>query len=67
MFLLCSEINVVRVRRLWPRSLPTLFTDNVQLTHGDRRAYRDYAAAEQRKGFETIDVDFNRPDGETHA
>jgi len=62
LFLLCSEINVVRVQRLWPRSLPTLFTDNVRLTGGDRRAYRGYATAEQRKGFETINVEFDEPD-----
>ncbi|MGW3773288.1 YhjD/YihY/BrkB family envelope integrity protein, partial [Actinomadura verrucosospora] len=31
------EINVVRERRLWPRSLLTPFTGNVELTAGDRR------------------------------
>jgi len=62
LFVLCSEINVVRVQRLWPRSLLTLFTDNVRLTAGDRRAYRGYATTEQRKGFEIIDVDFDEPE-----
>lgn len=59
-FLLCTEINVVRAMALWPRSLPTLFTDNVRLTHGDRRAYRGYATAEQRKGFQRVDVRFDQ-------
>lgn len=59
-FLLCTEINVVRAMGLWPRSLPTLFTDNVRLTHGDRRAYSGYATAEQRKGFQRVDVRFDQ-------
>lgn len=59
-FLLCTEINVVRSRALWPRSLPTLFTDNVRLTRGDRRAYSGYATAEQRKGFQRVDVRFDQ-------
>ncbi|UQX88455.1 YihY/virulence factor BrkB family protein [Jatrophihabitans telluris] len=58
---LCIEINVVRVNGLSPRSLLTPFTDNVQLTSGDRRAYGDQARAEQAKGFESIDVDFDQP------
>ena len=36
---LCVEINVVRARRLWPRSLLTPFTDDVDLTAADQRAY----------------------------
>jgi YihY family inner membrane protein len=63
------EINVVRSRRLWPRSLLTPFTDNVRLTASDRRAYKSYAGTEQHKGFERIDVDFDDPhaDGGTPA
>jgi uncharacterized BrkB/YihY/UPF0761 family membrane protein len=60
-FLFCSEINIVRTKRLYPRSLPTLFTDNVRLTDADRRAYRGYATAEQRKGFERVQVKFDQP------
>lgn len=56
-----AELNAVRVRQLWPRSLLTPFTDDVQLTTGDRRAYASYAQTEQYKGFETVDVDFDRP------
>jgi len=60
-FVICAEFNVVRVRRLWPRSLLTPFTDNVELTSGDRRAYVSYAETERHKGFENVDVDFNGP------
>jgi YihY family inner membrane protein len=56
-----AEINSVLVRRLWPRSLLTPFTDDVQLTRGDRKAYASYAQTEQHKGFETVDVDFDQP------
>jgi YihY family inner membrane protein len=56
-----AEINSVLARRLWPRSLLTPFTDDVQLTQGDRKAYASYARTEQHKGFETVDVDFDQP------
>lgn len=52
------EINVVRVKRLYPRALLTPFTDNVDLTAADRRAYTDAATAQRHKGFETVDVSF---------
>jgi YihY family inner membrane protein len=55
---LCIEVNVVRVEHLYPRALLTPFTDNVQLTPGDREAYRGQAQAQQAKGFETIEVGF---------
>ncbi|MQY03974.1 YihY/virulence factor BrkB family protein [Actinomadura macrotermitis] len=61
---LCAEVNVVRDRRLWPRSLLTPFTDDVELTRGDRRAYTAYAQSERHKGFERVDVDFDRPAGD---
>ncbi|WP_396450681.1 YihY/virulence factor BrkB family protein [Actinomadura sp.] len=60
-FVLSAEINVVRERRLWPRSLLTPFTDNVELTAGDRRAYTSYAETERHKGFENVDVEFDPP------
>ncbi|HEY1644345.1 MAG TPA: YihY/virulence factor BrkB family protein [Streptosporangiaceae bacterium] len=44
------ELNVVRVHRLWPRSL-----DPPPLTDADVRAYELYARAEQRR--EEIEVD----------
>ena len=57
----CVEINVVRVDRLHPRALLTPFTDNVELTGGDRRAYTGQAEAQRSKGFEDVDVTF-KPD-----
>lgn len=55
---LSVEINVVLAKRLYPRALLTPFTDNVNLTSGDQRAYADAAKAQQSKGFQTIDVRF---------
>jgi membrane protein len=55
-----AEVNAVLARRLWPRSLLTPFTDDVHLTHGDRKAYASYAQTERHKGFETVDVDFDQ-------
>ncbi len=59
---LCVEINVVRVDRLYPRALLTPFTDAVDLTPGDRRSYTGSAKAERQKGFETVHVTFDQPD-----
>jgi inner membrane protein YhjD len=58
---LCAEINVVRVERLYPRALLTPFTDNVALTGGDHRAYTSQAVAQRSKGFENVDVTFDEP------
>ncbi len=68
----CAEINVVLRRRLWPRALLTPFTDDVDLTAADRRAYAGYARAERFKGFEQIEIDFDGvpadpPTGTIHA
>ena len=59
------ELNVVLRRRLWPRALLTPFTDAVDLTEADRRAYTGYARAQRHKGFETVEVRFEdeRQDG----
>jgi membrane protein len=59
--LLCAEINVVRVGRMYPRSLLTPFTDDVELTAGDRRTYTRQAKAQRSKGFQRVDVSFNQP------
>jgi membrane protein len=56
--LLCVEVNVVRVRHLYPRALLTPFTDDVDLTRADRRAYSGYAVAQKAKGFENVEVSF---------
>jgi len=62
MAMLGVELNVVLERRLWPRALLTPFTDAVELTEADRRAYASYARAQRHKGFETVTVDFDRRD-----
>jgi membrane protein len=57
---LCAEINTVRVDALHPRALLTPFTDNVTLTTADRKTYAGRAKAERAKGFEQVDVSFDR-------
>ena len=51
------EVNVVLERRLWPRSLRTPFTDHVDLTDADRRAYAATCAPSGTR-VETVDVTF---------
>ena len=48
------EADVVRTRRLWPRSF---FAD--KLTHADKRAFTAYAKTEERKPEEQVDVAFD--------
>lgn len=60
------EMNVVLARRLWPRALLTPFTDSVDLTDADRRAYALYAQTQRHKGFESVIVRFEGRDGDTH-
>lgn len=60
------EVNVVLARRLWPRALLTPFTDRVDLTDADRKAYAMYAQAQRHKGFQTVAVRFDGRDGDTH-
>jgi membrane protein len=52
------ELNVVRSKRLYPRALLTPFTDDVDLTPADLRAYADAARAQRLKGFEDVAVTF---------
>ena len=66
MAVLGIEVNVVLARRLWPRALLTPFTDRVDLTEADRRAYAMYAQMQRHKGFETVVVRFDGRDGGTH-
>jgi len=54
------ELNVVLARRLYPRALLTPFTDEVDLTDADRRAYSDYAKAQRYKGFQRVRVSFHK-------
>ncbi|KRE43987.1 YihY/virulence factor BrkB family protein [Knoellia sp. Soil729] len=62
-----AEADVVRANRLYPRSLLTPFTDDVELTDGDRKAYAQQARIGRFKQYQQIDVAFERsgadPDG----
>jgi membrane protein len=53
-----AEINVVRVRRLWPRSF---FSD--PLLDADRRALISSAEVEERVDEENVEVTFDSPSG----
>jgi uncharacterized BrkB/YihY/UPF0761 family membrane protein len=55
---MCAEVNVVLVERLYPRALLTPFTDDVDLTPADRRTYTKRAKAERVKGFQRVSVKF---------
>jgi len=55
------EVNVVLARRLWPRSIRTLFLDHAELTDADRRAYASYVRAQQHKTTEIVEVSFQDP------
>ncbi len=56
---LAVEINVVLARKLYPRALLTIFTDAVDLTPADRRAYASYARMQRHKGFERVSVSWD--------
>src|SRR6202012_3299398 len=60
--LLSIEVNVVRVSHMHPRALLTPFTDNVDLTPGDRRTYSRLAKAQRSKGFERMAANFVPPE-----
>ena len=62
MAVVAMEINAVLGRRLWPRALLTPFTDNVELTDADRRAYASYARMQRHKGFEKVSVEWVDPE-----
>jgi membrane protein len=55
--LLAAEINVVRARRLWPRSF---FSD--PLLEADRRALTSAAEVQERVDEQNIEVSFDEPD-----
>jgi YihY family inner membrane protein len=61
-----AEVNVVRARRLWPRSIL-----QPPLTQADQRALTDLARQEERRPEETVNVQFtpqaNDPDTDGHA
>ncbi|ORV89286.1 ribonuclease BN [Mycobacterium interjectum] len=55
---LCAEINVVLVERLYPRALLTPFVEDADLTAADRKTYAKRAKAERVKGFQRVSVRF---------
>jgi membrane protein len=63
---LCVEVNVVQVDKLYPRALLTPFTDDVDLTAGDERSYTGLAKAQRSKGFQEVEVTFDPPHRGTH-
>jgi uncharacterized BrkB/YihY/UPF0761 family membrane protein len=66
MGMLGIEVNVVLAEKLWPRALATPFTDRVDLTDADRKAYAMYAQSMRHKGFQTVSVRFDGRDGDSH-
>jgi YihY family inner membrane protein len=54
--LYCAELNVVRARRLWPRSIL-----QPPLTESDKRALADIAKQEERRPEERVEVTFDKP------
>lgn len=61
---LAVEVNVVRVKKLWPRALLGPFTNKVPLTPADVRTYRDTTAATVIKDYQEVEVRFDQPGGE---
>jgi YihY family inner membrane protein len=61
-----AEVNVVRARRLWPRSIL-----QPPLTEADQRALTDLAKQEERRPEQAINVEFtpkaSEPDADGHA
>lgn len=56
---MCAEINVVLVDRLYPRALLGAFTDDTELTTADRRTYTKKVKAERVKTSERVSVRFD--------
>jgi hypothetical protein len=56
---MCAEVNVVLVERLYPRALLGAFTDDADLTTADRRTYTKKVKAERVKAFERVSVRFD--------
>ncbi len=62
-FVVGVEVSVVVREQLYPRALLTPFTDRVALTDADLRAYDSYAKSMRHKGFERIQVIFEKSKG----
>ena len=59
--MLAVEVNVVRVKKLWPRALLGPFTRSVSLTPADVRAYQETTAATAIKDYQGVEVSFDQP------
>ena len=57
----CIEINAVRVDKLYPRALLLPFTENVELTAGDRRTFTNQTLAQRATTHQHIVVSFDEP------
>ncbi|WP_161964931.1 YihY/virulence factor BrkB family protein [Ornithinimicrobium cerasi] len=57
---LAVEVNVVRVKKLWPRALLGPFTRSVSLTPADVRAYQETTAATAIKDYQGVEVSFDQ-------
>jgi uncharacterized BrkB/YihY/UPF0761 family membrane protein len=57
-----AEVNVVRTRRLWPRSVRP-----PPLTEADEHALADRARAEERRPEQHVDVSFDERDQRDEA
>lgn len=60
---LAVEVNVVRVKGLWPRALLGPFTASVPLTEADVQTYRDATASTMIKDYQGVEVTFDHPAG----
>lgn len=58
---LAVEVNVVRVKKLYPRALLGPFTSSVPLTEADEQTYRDATVATVIKDYQEVEVTFDRP------
>ena len=56
------EVNVVRVKKLWPRALLGPFTSSVALTPADVRTYQDATVSTRIKDFQDVAVTFDQSD-----
>lgn len=58
---LAVEVNVVRVKRLWPRALLGPFTRSVPMTRADVQTYQEATAATAIKHYQGVEVTFDQP------
>jgi membrane protein len=58
----CAEINAVRVDKLYPRALLAPFTENAELSAGDRRAFTVETLAQRATTHQKIVVSFDEPE-----